>query len=838
MLKPAYLHSLRNRYFLTTLILLLAVLAGAIITHFHVNENRTTTTANISLRNSYIGESRDIRTSVWNIRESLSNFLLDPFHANHRNELLEAINSAIMLTDVFLKSDEFKNQNLHQHITALRENLNTLKSQIDTLITIRTSPTIQYPALAYARQKMLPYHLEFQTAATLALDEISGDKKQAQAYRLLLQLKYSWAQMISEFRMHISNRLGSFDTASFNNQVADINQWHSEVTQLIKKLDSLQSKDKLDFQVSLSLETLKNSALKWKEQFVKVTEVHTTNDWRQDTVFIKNNVAPLFSKIWQNIIDIDLTLEQSANRDLNSLNADAQSFIRLLWMLTFFGMVLVSLGYLILNRVIIQPISLMTEALKSEAQGRKHNELPVPNSVETQNLVDAFNEMQKQVHSRQLALEHQALHDSLTGLANRTLLLDRLVHAINQAHRGHTPIALCIIDLDRFKEVNDTLGHYIGDVLLEEVGRRFINTLRDIDTVARMGGDEFAILLPGDGEEEAIFVANKLLETLSNEFVIEGHLLYVGASIGISIYPQHGTDAKSLIQRADIAMYHAKHNKRGYAIYNPHEDKHSIGRLALVSELNQAIQLDQLTLYYQPQVDMTSGAVRAVEALLRWNHPGFGWLPPLDIVKLAEENNLINPLTGWIIDRAIADYADWSTTGTILPVTINLSVHNLQDKELIQSISNALDKYKVTPDCIAFEITETAMMSEPSHAIRVLRSIHDMGIKLSIDDYGTGYSSLSYLRQVPAEELKIDKSFVRSLTENDDDAIIVRSTIDLAHNLGLKVVAEGVESVDAWDILAMLGCDTAQGFYICTPLPVDKLINWVTTKNNTKVVSR
>ena len=835
MFKFTFLNSLKNRYFLTTLILLMAVLAGATITHFHVSENRDITTSNISIRNVYIQDTRRIRMAVWDIRDSLSNFLLDPYHDEYYNKLITSVDETLVLTDKFLHQDKFIDENIKQQITLLDANLKKLNDQIQVLIKIRKTPIIQYPALAYARQKLLPYHRQFQTAATLALQEIETDREGNQAQDILLQIKYTWTQMIAEFRMYLSNRLGSFDKGSFDSQIQDIKQWHAEAMRLIKVLDKLDEKGRLSFQTSMGKEDMKAIALKWMEQFITVTEIHATNEWRQDTVFIKNNVGPQFQQIWQNIINIDLALELSANKDLDVLNTDAQSFTRLLWVITFFGIVLVSLGYLILNKVIINPIFSITEALKSEAQGRKHSELPTPNSVETQNLIDAFSEMQKQVRSRQIALEHQALHDGLTGLANRTLLMDRLEHAINQAHRDHSPISLCIIDLDRFKEVNDTLGHHIGDVLLEEVGRRFMNTLRDIDTVARMGGDEFAILLPGDGEEESVFVANKLLETLSNEFVIEGHLLYIGASIGIAIYPQHGTDAKSLIQRADVAMYYAKHNKRGYAIYNPHEDKHSIGRLALVSELNQAIQNNQLELYYQPQVLMENGAVRSVEALLRWNHPGFGWLPPLEIIKLAEENNLINQLTAWIIETAISAHANWRLNGHIIPVTINLSVHNLQDAELLNSISTSIEKHNIDPANIAFEITETAMMLEPSHAVRVLRNIHDMGISLSIDDYGTGYSSLSYLRQVPASELKIDKSFVKSLTDNDDDAIIVRSTIDLAHNLGLSVVAEGVESVDAWEILEILGCDVAQGFYICTPLPANKLINWVKNENKQKM---
>lgn len=424
------------------------------------------------------------------------------------------------------------------------------------------------------------------------------------------------------------------------------------------------------------------------------------------------------------------------------------------------------------------------------------------------------------------ALEHQALHDNLTGLPNRTLLYERFEQVIRMAQREYKMVALFMMDLDRFKEVNDTLGHHFGDLLLQEVAKRLRYTLRDSDTVARFGGDEFAVLLTVPDEEKIIGIAKKITDAIDKEFIIESHTISTEISIGISIFPNHGEDPSILMQRADVAMYVAKQAHTGFAFYDPRQDPHSLNRLSLMGDLRHAIEKDELVPYFQPKIDMVTGKVTGSEALVRWHHETDGFVPPDMFIPIAEQTGLIKQLTYWIVDRAIHQCARWRREGIEIDVSINLSARNLQDPSLAEYIAEIISICGVQPEWIVFEITESAIMSSPVDARNTLDNLDKMGVGLSIDDFGTGHSSLAYLKQLPVKEIKIDKSFVTDMTENDNDAVIVRATIDLAHNLGLRVVAEGVETKDALDTLEILDCDTIQGYYISPPMPADKFTRW------------
>ena len=425
------------------------------------------------------------------------------------------------------------------------------------------------------------------------------------------------------------------------------------------------------------------------------------------------------------------------------------------------------------------------------------------------------------------AIEYQALHDALTDLPNRTLLSDRLRQAVLSARREQRELALIIMDLDHFKEINDTLGHPNGDLILQEVAARVRGVLRDSDTVARLGGDEFAVLLPAADVEDAVHIANKLLGVLDRPFELEGQSFHTGASLGIALYPLHGEDGASLMKRADVAMYEAKRSKTGYAVYDPEKDQHSLRNLSLMGELRGALDAGQLTLYYQPKVNLQTGRVSGVEALVRWSHPEHGLMYPDDFVPLAEQAGMIKTVTLWVLREALEQSREWLQWGIDISVAVNLSARNLQDNTFPVEVSNLLrEKHSPLPR-LRFEITETAMMVDPERALDILNTLGEMGIRLSIDDFGTGYSSLSYLKQLPVAELKIDKSFVMGMTVDENDAVIVRSTIDLAHNIGLVVVAEGVEDRDTYDMLSDLGCDVVQGYFVSRPMPPGELIRWL-----------
>ncbi|MDH5649257.1 MAG: EAL domain-containing protein, partial [Gammaproteobacteria bacterium] len=424
-------------------------------------------------------------------------------------------------------------------------------------------------------------------------------------------------------------------------------------------------------------------------------------------------------------------------------------------------------------------------------------------------------------------IKYQALHDALTGLPNRSLLMERLQNAVKRAKTDNGKLALIIMDLDRFKEINDTLGHQVGDQVLRQAAERLQRILRKSDIVVRLGGDEFAVLLPVGDEIYAKHVAEKILLAFNKVFDLGHHHMYVGSSLGIALFPNHGRNVETLIRHADVAMYVAKRANRGYTIYNIEEDPHSLRRLALEKDLHDAIDNDRLTLHYQPKVDLGTGSVVGVEALLRWMHPTQGEIPPSEAIPIAEQTGLIKPLLSWVLEKSLSQLASWRKNNINLSLSVNISAWNLTDPALIETLRSRLCEWNIPPSSLELEITESAMMADPERAMKVLTGLEKMGISLAIDDFGTGFSSLTYLKRLPVSCLKIDKSFVKNMTVDNDDVVIVQSTIDLAHNLKLHVVAEGVENEKTLNQLAALGCETAQGYYISSPLSADNFTRWL-----------
>ena len=424
--------------------------------------------------------------------------------------------------------------------------------------------------------------------------------------------------------------------------------------------------------------------------------------------------------------------------------------------------------------------------------------------------------------------EHQAFHDGLTGLPNRLLFRDRVEQEILNSKRDIATLAVLIMDLDHFKEVNDTLGHHFGDLLLKEIGPRLESVLRESDTVARMGGDEFAVLLPNVvGPWGAVQVAEKLLEAVHEPFEVNGLTLEVGLSIGIACSPANGSDVDTLLQRADVAMFLAKEARNGYELYTPERDHYSPDRLALASDLRRAIDDGQIGPHYQPIVDVPTGDVVGAEALARWTHPVRGLLHPEDFIPIAEQTGLIRPLTMNLLSAVLAEVARWQRDRLELTVAVNVSARHLLDQQLPDDIGRLLREQGVTANRLKLEITESTIMSDPLRSEAVLRRLHAMGIRIAIDDFGTGYSSLAYLKRLPVDEIKIDRSFVSMMSVDEGDAQIVRSTIDLGHNLGLRVIGEGVETEAMLGQLRDLGCDLVQGFGLSEPLPPHEFARWV-----------
>jgi diguanylate cyclase (GGDEF)-like protein len=435
-----------------------------------------------------------------------------------------------------------------------------------------------------------------------------------------------------------------------------------------------------------------------------------------------------------------------------------------------------------------------------------------------------FREVRSLAESRR-----QALTDDLTGLGNRRLLYRQLEAALTQRAESRA-VGLLILDLDRFKEVNDALGHHLGDQLLQQVGPRLAAQLRPDDLLARLGGDEFAILLADTDLASATGVAQRLLGALQEPFDLDGVALHVDASIGLALCPEHADTATTLLQRADVAMYQAKAGHHGWQPYAFGGQEQARDRLQTIEDLRGALAHDQLLLHYQPKIDPRTRRVVGVEALVRWAHPTHGLLYPDTFLPLAEQTGLMRQLTLVVLQTALQQGQAWRREGLDLPVAVNLSVANLLDAHLPRQVSDLLAGLGLPPRALELELTEDTLMADPVRSKQVLGELRALGVRLSVDDYGTGYSSLAYLQELAVDELKLDKSFVMCMTEDAGAAAIVRTTVDLAHSLGLTMVAEGVENQTALLELARLGCDLAQGYHISKPLPAEQLTGWLHTR--------
>lgn len=427
-------------------------------------------------------------------------------------------------------------------------------------------------------------------------------------------------------------------------------------------------------------------------------------------------------------------------------------------------------------------------------------------------------------------LHQLATTDSLTGLHNRALFLDRLNQAVASARRSssHQHVVLMLMDLDNFKEINDTLGHPAGDAILRMVAERLKAVLRDTDTLARLGGDEFAILLPDlkDGRKTAEKAAKNVLASFKKPFLYAGQELYLGAGIGIAVFPEHGEEIDTLMSRADVAMYGAKHRDVAHVFYDAASDPHTPERLQLSGELRRALDQQEFELYYQPQIDLRQRRVVGVEALIRWHHPQRGILLPDQFIPLAERMGLINPITDWVMGEALRQCRTWRAAGLHLRVAVNMAGRSFQQPDLVEKILGLLDSVGTLPECLEIEITENVLMADIEHGAQILQRLNEAGITITIDDYGTGHSSLAYLKKLPLHTLKIDKSFVQEMARDENDAVIVRSTVDLAHNLGYRVVAEGVEDEETLELLGVLGCDSIQGFFLREPENISNINRW------------
>jgi diguanylate cyclase (GGDEF)-like protein len=504
-----------------------------------------------------------------------------------------------------------------------------------------------------------------------------------------------------------------------------------------------------------------------------------------------------------------------------------------LLVLTAIGIVFAAAGSFFTARRITEPLRHLAEVAKQFGRGEYRGQIRIERADEIGDLSHAFENMRDDIAAREREIIHLAYWDTLTGLPNRAQFADRLQDAIAHAHKHNENCHILMMDLDRFKTVNDALGHGFGDALLKQVAERLKRQIEDCAdsaaSLARLGGDEFAVLLPNAGVHQAKAVAARILKSFEIPISLEDQTIDLGAGIGIAGYPEHGIDPQALLSHAEVAMYVAKTSGNEAVVYSTSIDKSNQNNLSLLSELRRAVERNEFRLYVQPKVLLSTGKVVGLEALMRWVHPERGIVFPDNFIPFSEQTGFIRVLTRWVLDQSAAFCADLGKKGLFPKISVNLSTRDLLDQDLPAKFADILARHKVSASSFCLEITESAIMDDPVRALGTLDALHEMQAELAIDDFGTGYSSLAYLKRLPVDELKIDKSFVMKMAADADDAKIVRSTIDLGHNMGLRVVAEGLENTAIWTLLAEMGCDQGQGYYISKPLPAEQFLGWLAT---------
>ena len=823
--------SLRQQYILAASIVSLLLILASMITGLYLSYVTKSTTESLNQYDKIVLKVDELDTAIRKADKSIAALISSPEKIYHKI-IIDTLHDVRIKIDNLLELEQLDKNNLLPQIKKIEFIHHQLNTEVNKLLELRNDINWLYPMLPYINITLLESNSEFETAINIAIKEtlnVGNKQSYGHVFRLLDELRNIWRLKILDFRGALIRFAGL--SAINISQEKNIENFQVNIKNKLKELSVLKNKGQLGFETEDAVETMRLSSDKWYKDYQELLLIRKSNVWRADIKYIQIKIQPLQKKIFNELVDLDRLLRDISSNNTIKIEKVTKQIHLELWVLTIIAVMFVIFIYRVLEKSLLIPVANISELLTDQNESLKNIELPEKGSKEVHSLIESFNTMRRQIHHRQMALEFQAMHDSLTGLPNRALFQDRLEQAIHLAERDKSCVSILLLDLDRFKDINDTLGHSIGDRVLRKIAKRLDKSLRSSDTVARLGGDEFSILTSYSNRSQIEAFVERIVKDIERVIIIDDQKLYVGVSVGISSYPSDGKDADTLIRHADIAMYSAKRENKNQEFYEEEKDYHSADNLTLLAELKTELKKpsDQIQLYFQPQIDLNTSEVISVEALIRWNHPVKGFLPTEQIIRVAEQTGLISELTYWVITESIKEYIKWDNSD--ITISINLSVWNLQDPNLISFISRKLNENNIKPEKIVFEITESDVMHDPIKAREVLTTLSEMGVELAVDDYGTGFSSLAYLKVLPVKCLKIDKSFVIDMFDDENDAIIVHSTIELAHNLGLTVVAEGVETEQLLDKLRQLGCDYAQGYFISKPKNSSDFINWINNYN-------
>ncbi|MFV1982232.1 MAG: putative bifunctional diguanylate cyclase/phosphodiesterase [Thiohalomonadales bacterium] len=822
--------SIRKRYFTIVVVTTVVLFAISIFVNRYFQGTSSNLLVSSRLR---VGVSNDSHELIKHINEStriLDLYLIVPdekYRVQFFTELTKAENILDRITkNQWIVDNDLTEESNHLHNLIQLFSMSSLK-----LMDIRINSIEMYPAIKIAENTMQQTHQKFLQAVNLAIEDTRANKPfNVEFYDVFYSVRDKFQRLVNKFRLFMIIQMGEMFIESKMSQVYNIELYLRNLHhQLDVTLTDLQDHPDMGFLANDSISVMKKELRSWESDFKKVRALGENKQWRTDVPVILDEVYPIVGEIYSILNKIEKTLNKSSEAYLDSQYKISDNVYTYLWLLFIVFVIIFAAVYLIIDHSLLTPISLISGKL----QNRKTSELSLINSkvnnAEMNEFVLALNEMQNQIRSRQTELEHIALHDALTNFPNRTLLLDRVNEAIKVSERNNSNLALLILDLNKFKDVNDSLGHSVGDDLLCNVSTRISNVLRKSDTLARLGGDEFSVLLTEIQENTVEEITKKINSSLEHEFKIQGHNLYISSSIGVAIYPDHGTDSEILMRHADIAMYISKNTNEDYSIYNPDEDELNVDKISLASELRNALSNEQFYLEYQAVYDIES-ELQAFETIINWMHPKYGVLHAEQFFHEMLQIGFSKKMNLWLIDIAIRNVVEIRVHNEDVCIIINLMTWDLQDIGVVDYLVQCLDDYEVPKANVKIALSEKSVMKDNVHIRNTLNRLKENEISIVLYDFGSSFELMAELPKYSIEFLKLSTILTDNIENDESKQLTVRFICDLAHSNNLKVIADGVNSYDMFKICRVLGCDYLLGNYLSKSVQLPSALTLVANK--------
>lgn len=815
------LPSYRRRYTQIFAWVTLALALVSIFTHRYVVMQSQASSTQAALYERSASMLNDAFVQLYRVRQELYDFLLVPTPTQQT-----ALDTALSHLDDALRrlaeqGPGFPEDDSLTIARMLQEDGRNLRLQIHELVTIRHDPTRWFPATVLIENEMQDSNTLFVAQLDALISSVRTDDPSVEPTATLLvplfDLQKSWLRMVDELRLVIANRFGAHadePLQGIRTRAENITLYASHVNQLLSELQQHNPGVREDPLIEAEITGLAVHARAWQEAFAVLITQLTNDDWRADLAYLRKKVDPDLRLMQQRLEVLRIELQLLRNRQIEAVNATSIRIANVLFAALALMLALGIIGFLSLDRLILRPILTLAGNLKAHAGQTPHTP-PAPAAVsETRDLIDAFDEMRTQVVQRERELDHLAHHDALTGLPNRSLFRRRLGEALAASAQHGMLVGLLFMDLDRFKQINDSYGHAAGDQMLREIARRLLSVFRQEDVVARLGGDEFAVLLENLHErDEMMRLAEKALGAIERPYAFQDHMFYSGASIGIAVAPDDGTDPDRLIQLADTAMYACKLEEgSSFRFVSSEMSDRAAARHTLENELRDAIRQQKLELHFQPVVSTSDRSLHCFETLLRWPHAEQGMLQPASFMDALADAGLCSTISDWALDQI-----DKRRPAGNSVVSINLSARLLHDEHFAGRLLERIGEGRPPPEQLIIEITEDSLETDLRAAGQILHELQQRGVRVALDDFGTGQASLSHLRRFPFDYIKIDQSFIDGIGEVPNDEKLIRAIIGLAHALGMQVVAEGVETDAQFDFLRREHCDYVQGFLVGKP---------------------